>query len=597
MKTSIQESQQRHHAVATLYGALWKYASGSRRLLCAAWSLLGASQLLRLGMPWVAAQAINHVQQGQLAWAGEWIAALVGLYLGVWVLHGPGRMLERNVGLKIRQRLADDLYAHAAGAPLAWHETHHSGELQHRISQASRALSDFAQTQFVYLQTVVNIIGPLVALSLLSWVCGGVALAGYAVVGCIVLVFDRILMRLAVAENDADRRYTATLVDFLGNISTIIGLRLQRASRHLLGARMDAVLAPLSRSVVFNEGKWCAVDLLGVAITWLLVVIYVWQTRSPGQGLLLGSVFMIYQYAQQAASVVGTMAANFQGLATMYTDFTSADPVLQAPREPGPSHASPRGNDSEGGWRQLTLENVQWHYGKADSRGGLHGVDLVLARGDRVALVGTSGAGKSTLLRVLAGLYRPQEGRLHLDGKIVDWRELKAEATLIPQESEVFEATVRDNLTFGEPASTREIDRALSVSCFDEVLEGLGGNLETQLSERGFNLSGGQRQRLNLARGILAAKERGLMLLDEPTSALDAGTEARVFERLDRAFPETTLIASVHRLALLERFDSVIYMSEGRVVDAGPRSEVLSRQPTLARFVQGASAAEPSAAS
>jgi len=116
------------------------------------------------------------------------------------------------------------------------------------------------------------------------------------------------------------------------------------------------------------------------------------------------------------------------------------------------------------------------------------------------------------------------------------------------------------------------------------VLKANHGDLDTAVSERGFNLSGGQRQRLCLARGVLAAQGSSLLLLDEPTSALDASTEARVLGRIADAFPDACLIASVHRLSLLERFDTVVLMEAGHVLDHGPCEEVLARQPLLRRM-------------
>ncbi|RZI96764.1 MAG: ABC transporter ATP-binding protein, partial [Variovorax sp.] len=318
------------NAVRELYRALWKFAAGARGQLIGASALLTGSQLIRLTMPWLAAQAINALQRGEITGSGRWIALLMAVYLVSWLLHGPGRVLERNVGVRVRETLADTLYARIAGAPLAWHAGHHSGELQHRVHQASRALSDFAQNQFVYLQNAVNFVGPLFALALLSATSGAVALVGYVVIALVILRFDRALMLLARIENDADRRYVSALLDFIGNASTVIGLRLQQASRVLLGRRMQAVSAPLKRTVVINEGKWFAVDLMGLGLTWTLVVLYVLQTRTPGQAVMLGGVFMIYQYAQQTASVVGSMAANFQSFARMHTDFQSAGPLWDA---------------------------------------------------------------------------------------------------------------------------------------------------------------------------------------------------------------------------------------------------------------------------
>ncbi|KAF1019082.1 MAG: ATM1-type heavy metal exporter [Paracidovorax wautersii] len=313
---------------------------------------------------------------------------------------------------------------------------------------------------------------------------------------------------------------------------------------------------------------------------------------------------MIYQYAQQTASVVSTMAGNFQNFARMSTDYSSADLIWELP---APAPAPQAGADAgTPGWQSLAIDGLHWDYPrpttadpaqKTDTgpRGGLHDVQLELARGRRIALVGASGGGKSTLLRVLAGLYAPRDGTLARDGQPLPWTELAGMATLIPQESEIFEASVRENLTFGEPVPEAALDAALHTSAFDDVLARLGQGLATPLSERGFNLSGGQRQRLNLARGLLAARDSSLLLLDEPTSALDAATEARVFERIATAFGHACIVASIHRLSLLDRFDAIVLMDAGRVADAGPRDEVLQRQPLL-RQLASAPPAPPKSA-
>ncbi|KAI3589096.1 hypothetical protein D9X30_5908 [Cupriavidus sp. U2] len=561
-------------AARDLYRALWRHAHGVRGQMLGAAGLLSAAQLLRLTMPWLAAQAINALQQGQMEVAGRWIVYLIGIYLLSWLMHGPGRVLERNVGVRVRERLSDQLYARIASAPLAWRDGRHSGELQHRVVQSSRALSDFAQNQFGYLQSAFNFVGPIVALALLSRSSGVIAVTGYVVIALIILRFDRTLMQLARAENDAERRYAAALLDFVGNAGTVIGLRLQAASRKLLGHRMAAVMAPLRRAVVVNEGKWFAVDLLGMGLTWVLVVVYVLQARQPGQAVLLGTVFMIYQYAQQAATVVGAMASNFQSFARMHTDYGSAEPIWATPGDP---EAAVPAVIPDAPWQTLELRGATWRY-PDDARGGLHGIDLQLRRGARVALVGPSGGGKSTLLRVLAGLYRPQQGELRRDGMAEDWIELRALATLIPQEAEVFEASVEENLTFGEPADAAALQAAVHTGVFDEVLKRLPDGLASPLSERGANLSGGQRQRLALARGALAAQGSSLLLLDEPTSALDPQAEGRVFDRMFAAFPLACIVASVHRPSLLARFDTIVVVEAGRVVDAGPRDEVLARR-------------------
>lgn len=569
-----------------LYRHVWRHAEGAHGRMAVALSMLGSSQLLKLAMPWMAAQAINSIQtrgSAGLTAAAGWIAAVLGLHIGMWSLHGPARVMERSVAVRVRRSVADSLYTRLAAAPLAWHDQHHSGDLQHRVEQASKALFGFTQSQFVYLQNLICIIGPLVALTLLSKLTGAMALVGFVAISIVIVRFDRALMTLAAQENQAERRYAARLLDFVGNISAVASLRLQGATRRLLDARLMAVFAPLRRSIVLNEWKWCATDLLGVVLCWSLVVAYAATAGGGATGgtLLLGSLFMTYQYAQQAAGVLGAMAGNYQGLARVQTDFASATVIREAPQLPSlpvAPHAA---------WETVELHGLGFQHAGAD-RGGLHGISLRLQRGERIALVGPSGSGKSTLLRVLAGLYEADRGHVEVDGVAQLGRRHVAElTTLVPQEAEVFEAPLRENITLGEDVPETALAQAVHVSALDGVLATLPQGLETPMSERGANLSGGQRQRLALARGMLAARDSSLLLLDEPTSALDALTEQRVHERLLRAFGSATIVSAVHRMSLLPHFDRVVLMVDGRIVDSGTPDEVALRQPLFARMRDG----------
>ncbi|BAL94609.1 putative ABC transporter permease/ATP-binding protein [Rubrivivax gelatinosus IL144] len=575
-----------------MYRHLWRHAQGVRARLGAALAMQTGAQLLKLALPWLAAKAIDTLQTrgaAGLADAGLWILAIVATSLALWALHGPARVLERSVAVRVRASVADGMYTQLVHAPLAWHERHHSGDLQHRVAMTGTALYDFTQSQFIYLQNVINVAGPLVALALLSRQTGALALAGFVAIGTVILRFDRALMRLAADENLAERRYVARLLDFVGNISAVASLRLQEATRTMLASRLAAVFVPLRRSIVLTEWKWCAVDLLGLGLSWGLVVAYALSTASGAGGpLLIGSLFMVYQYAQQASGVMGSIAANYQNLARMRTHFASGELIREAP----PPRAEGAAPDAR--WQAIELHGLVFRHAGA-SRGGLHGVSLALRRGERVALVGPSGSGKSTLLRVLAGLYDAQGGRISIDGVVEPGRRHLAElSTLIPQEAEIFEATMLENITLERAAPDTALAQAVHASALDEVLQTLPLGLATPMSERGFNLSGGQRQRLALARGVLAARDSSLLLLDEPTSALDALTEQRVHQRLAAAFPGACIVSAVHRMSLLAHFDRVVFMVGGGVVDVGRVDELQARQPLFAAMLLG-SGHEPAA--
>jgi ABC-type multidrug transport system fused ATPase/permease subunit len=361
---------------------------------------------------------------------------------------------------------------------------------------------------------------------------------------------------------------------------------LQHLSRKLVAERLAEIVEPARRLIVLIEGKWCAVDLLTVALSWLLVGMYVWRVQRGAEAgpLLLGGVFMVYQYAQQAGGVIGSMAANLQNFSRFKADYATAEPIWNA------AEPSFEGAPVKADWKAIRALDLEYVRTRADGvRAGIHDVDVSLQRGDRIALIGPSGGGKSTLMRVLAGLYDPQNVQYVVDGEVAAGvRHLASISTFVPQEAEVFEATLRENLTFGAAYSEQAIERAAYLSALDAVAASLPQKWEMPLSERGINLSGGQRQRLALARGLLAGQHSSVLLLDEPTSALDQATEAAVFERLRQGLPETCIIASIHRLSALIYFNRVIVMAEGRIADAGTVAEVLERQPAFREVVYAA---------
>jgi ABC-type multidrug transport system fused ATPase/permease subunit len=574
-----------------LYRNVWRHARGARLALVGSMLLLVASQLVKLAVPWCAAQAVDALQHGgpdMLARALAWIGAVLAACIASWALHGPGRVLERRVGMRVRESLSDTLYGRLAAAPLDWHERHHSSDLQQRVRQSSGALVDFAQNQYVYLQSVVNFIGPVVALMLLSVPLGACALAGHALLALVGTRFDRALMRLATKEMAADRRYNAGLNDFLGHAGAVTSLRLQQATRRLLAQRLGAIFQPLNRSIVLNELKWCAVDLGSTVLTWSLVIGYVVFALHGGAaagGLALGAIFMVHQYASQTAAVASAMAGQFQGLAHKRADFASAATIMEAPSAAAPA-ALPRD------WQRIVVRDLAWRPAAAPAGAPTLAIDtLALERGERIAIVGGSGAGKSTLMRVLAGLYAADRARIEVDGAAHPGASsLGALATLVPQEADVFEGTVRENLDFGTGIDAALLGHALHGSAFDAVLPTLAGGLDAAVAQRGSNFSGGQRQRLCLARGALAARTSSLVFLDEPTSALDPLTEARVHERLAATFPDACIVASVHRMSLLAHFDRVVLMDGGRIVDTGSVDALRRRQPTFAAMLAGAAA-------
>ncbi|HVC57286.1 MAG TPA: ABC transporter ATP-binding protein [Stellaceae bacterium] len=232
----------------------------------------------------------------------------------------------------------------------------------------------------------------------------------------------------------------------------------------------------------------------------------------------------------------------------------------------------------------IRFEHVNFDYGRAARLGGvLRGLDLDVAPGERVGLVGRSGAGKSTLVHLLLGFYRPESGRILIDGRDIaglTQESLRAQIGMVTQDTSLLHRSIRDNISYGRPdASDAEILDAARRAHATEFIEGLEDwhgrtGFDAHVGERGVKLSGGQRQRIALARVIL--KDAPILVLDEATSALDSEVEAAIQEQLGELMEGRTVIAIAHRLSTICQMDRLVVLDRGRIIEEGTHERLLA---------------------
>jgi ABC-type multidrug transport system fused ATPase/permease subunit len=215
-------------------------------------------------------------------------------------------------------------------------------------------------------------------------------------------------------------------------------------------------------------------------------------------------------------------------------------------------------------WKTLKIENLRFRYNvslpdqTSKHKQIFKGFTLLLTNRSKTAVTGASGSGKSTLFKLLRGLYTPDTVTLYIDSvKHEDFGALSSQVTLIPQLPDIFENTIRYNITLGSTISKCELDTIIHTTGLEPVLARLKSGLDSDVREKGVNLSGGERQRIALARGLFAAKQSSIILLDEVTSNIDMVLEEEIFKRIFNIYSDRCIIASVHRLYLLKMFDSV----------------------------------------
>ncbi|WP_445401013.1 ABC transporter ATP-binding protein [Zobellella sp. An-6] len=226
---------------------------------------------------------------------------------------------------------------------------------------------------------------------------------------------------------------------------------------------------------------------------------------------------------------------------------------------------------------EVRFKGLSFHY--PSSRVGVNDIDLTVAAGSTLALVGATGSGKSTLIKLLLRFYQPDQGDIYLDGKPLarlDMQALRRNIGLVSQEVFLFEGSIRDNIAYGRPeASEEEVIAAARVAEAWEFIERLPQGLDTPVGERGVRLSGGQRQRLSLARALL--KDPPVLILDEATSAVDNETEAAIQRSLRKIAHGRTVIMIAHRLSTIVHADNIVVVDQGRIAEQGRHAELLAR--------------------
>jgi ATP-binding cassette subfamily B protein len=207
----------------------------------------------------------------------------------------------------------------------------------------------------------------------------------------------------------------------------------------------------------------------------------------------------------------------------------------------------------------------------------LANVNLSLAAGESIAIVGPTGAGKSTIAKLISRFYDPQHGSVTIDGHDltdVTIESLRRQLGVVPQEPFLFAGTVRDNVAFARPEATAEVWGALVAAGLDDLVQALPQSIDTPVHERGTSLSAGERQLLALARAFLARPR--VLILDEATSNLDLQSEARVETALDALLEGRTAIIIAHRLATAMKADRVAVVDRGAIVELGTHDELVA---------------------
>jgi ATP-binding cassette subfamily B protein len=508
-----------------------------------------------------------------------WLAygLLVGLILADNMLWRVGGWVAARAFVGVTGAVRRDLFRHLTGHAPSYFADRLPGMVAGRVSATANAIFITENTfSWNVLPPALALVGAICVLATVDPVMAGTLVAAAAALS----VF---IYHLAKRGGPIHRSYATEaakvdgeLVDVIGNMGLVRLFGATFREQERLADRIGVELAARQRSLRYME----QLRLIHAAITAVLTAgllgwaLLLWQAgrATPGDIVLVCSLgFAILHGTRDLAVALVDLTQHIARL-------SEAISTLLVPHDlPDAPHAEPLPAPKHGGGVPIAFQGVRFAYPKRAPI--LDGFDLRIEPGERVGLVGLSGAGKSTVLTLVQRFYDVGLGRIEVAGR--DIRDLTQESLrqitgVVPQDISLFHRSVRENIRYGRPDATdAEVMAAAEAAHCRAFIEALPEGFDTVVGDRGVKLSGGQRQRIAIARAFL--KNAPVLLLDEATSALDSESERAVQEALDDLMQGRTVIAIAHRLSTLQRFDRIVVMEAGHVIDTGTPAALAAR--------------------
>jgi ABC-type multidrug transport system fused ATPase/permease subunit len=604
-----------------LLGFLRPYKRG----LTASWLLASLAMVMTVLVPHLIGLAVEAIQKGGAHAEHHQLAqrthdrhtllvlalVIVGAVLARWALTYMRRMIAGRISLAIEYDLRNLLYGHFQRLELSFFDRQQTGQLMSRATVDLQAVRFFLGYGLVFiLQSILTLVLAGIAMILIN---PGLGLIAMAPVPFVVVISQRYGRSARPAVQEVQQRIAELTADAEENIS---GVRVVKSFareprqlerfRHSVARVFDQAMVATRLEAKFNP-------VIGFLPQLGLAAVLLIGGRSVIHShLTLGEFSQFYLYLnmliipmRSLGMLLGLSQRATASGARIFQVLDREPRIVEAPDAPplppGAGHVEFRGvtlrydeQDDFGatytapGERTMSLDHGNGNGATRGARAVLSGVDLDIAAGATVALVGATGSGKTSLVSLISRLYEASEGRILLDGadiRTVSLSSLREAVAVVSDDPFLFSASVAENIAYGRPsASMEEIAQAARrAQAYDFVME-LPQGFDTRVGERGLSLSGGQRQRIAIARALLA--DPRVLILDDATSAVDASTEQRIKLALDEAMAGRTTFVIAHRLSTISLADEIVVLDHGRIVAHGDHDELLDASELYREIVE-----------
>jgi ABC-type multidrug transport system fused ATPase/permease subunit len=450
---------------------------------------------------------------------------------------------------------------------LSWHQQENTGNKAQRIITGSEAIREWAQNiANKIFPTITAFVGSMIACLLLNpWF----SLFFIYYLGLLLLIefiYDRKISKLSDMINKSMENASGTFVESASNILAVKALGAKKSMSSSIAAREQLARELSHIRLSLANAKWMWFQTHN-SLAWGVYIFLIAYAVLHGL-LTVGLVLTYTSYFASLRESATTFTDNIQNMIEMKSNLGRMMPYFWS------DHQLKTGDKKfPSEWSSLCIKDVSFKY--KDSL-AVKNLNMTIRRGEKIGIAGHSGSGKSTLIKLILGLYHPESGGIIIDTvpiAHIKHDDLIMHLSVVLQETELFNLTLKDNITMMRSIDHELLEKACSIACLDDLIERLPQGIQTPIGERGYSLSGGERQRVGIARAIY--KNTPILLLDEATSALDSNTEKKIMDGLLGDFTaDKTMLIVAHRISTLRNTDRIVVFDKGEIAEEGSFSEL-----------------------
>ncbi|KYL33685.1 metal ABC transporter permease [Pseudoalteromonas tetraodonis] len=563
---------------------LWPYITKFKgRVLIAILALVGAKGATLL-MPWALKEIIDAVDKSinPLLLVPTLLLVMYGALRFASVFLGEvrdavfSRVTEhamRDIGLKV--------FKHLHSLDLAFHLDRQTGGISRDIERGTSGLS------FLMRFLMFNIVPTLFEIITVAIIFGTLFSIWFALITLIavaIYIFFTVTVtqwrnRFIRESNAADNQSNTRAIDSLLNYETVKYFN----NEEYEAKTYDTFLATWEQARLKNRLSLLALNSGQALIIACAITALMWLGASEvvtGE-LTIGELVMINAYMIQLFLPLNFLGFVYREIRRALTDLENMLGLLNTQPKVADAHEAKELVIKQG---EISFDKVSFHYDS--KRPILKSISFNVAAGSKVAIVGASGAGKSSLARLLYRFYELSSGTISIDKQAINTvtlASLRKAIAIVPQDTVLFNSTIRENIAYGRPSATEdEINKAINMAHLTDFINSLDKGDKTLVGERGLKVSGGEKQRIAIARAIL--KQSPILIFDEATSALDSHAEQAILKAMREVANDHTSIVIAHRLSTITDADSIIVLKAGEIIEQGKHQELLNQNGEYARM-------------